>query len=168
MQSVICRRPNGSRKLNGTTRMNALLDKNFPLYFLLLCAAVVRRDRAVGFHVRLVFPYAKIPRSTRNPSSHIQQSIRFHRSRGRPLALDLKRLPRRTARRHDANLCAALKRFFCSLERNECHQKGPPLVEGRHNFLWQSAGRQPYPHNRPRQSSCACRRKILAGAGPIP
>src|ERR1700722_19222715 len=39
-------------------------------------------DRADGFHVRLVFPYAKISRSTRNPASHIQESIRFHRSRG--------------------------------------------------------------------------------------
>jgi hypothetical protein len=38
-----------------------------------LCAAVDRGDRAVGFCIRLVFPDATIPRSARNPDSHIQK-----------------------------------------------------------------------------------------------
>jgi hypothetical protein len=128
---------------------------------------MVRGDRAVGFFIRLVFPYATIPRSPRSPSLHIQESIRLRRSRGCALALDVEHMPRRASRRHDANLWTLLKTFLCPLERNERHPKGPPLLESHQNCLWQSARRQPHPYGRPRRSSCAHCRSTLAGARAI-
>ena len=89
--------------------MNASLDQAFPLYFpfffVLLWFAVTV---LLGFMSGWYFLMRRFPDRAEAPLRAFKKSIGVHRSRGRPLALDLKRLSRRPARGHDANLWAFL------------------------------------------------------------